>query len=242
MNDISIKVLKKLIDINESLFFERRLRSFYKRIPTINTVIDVGANKGQSIDFFLKINPECKIFSFEPNPNLFKLITNKYKTNPNIRIFNFGVSEYSGEKIFFENIFDYTSSFEELNMNSVYLQKKSKILGVKKDALIKRSYHVKTISLKEFIETHKISKIDVLKIDTEGHEYSCLLGLFKTPPITNIRYIQLEHHEDDMYKNKNDFSQMNLLLTSNKFFLDKKIKHGFGNFYELIYRSNLNSR
>ena len=44
--------------------------------------------------------------------------------------------------------------------------------------MVINSYPVKTIKLKNFIEKNKI-KIDLLKIDTEGHEFQVLKGLEK---------------------------------------------------------------
>ena len=171
-NDIRVGYIKKLIDINEYIFFIRKMKSFYKVIGNINTVIDVGANKGQSIDFFLGINPNCQIFAIEPNPTLFALLKKKYVKYTNIHLFNFGVSDKSGDKLFFENILDYTSTFETLNMNSEYLQKKARTLGVNKDSIVKKSYNVKAVTLSEFIKNNNLPPtIDVLKIDTEGNEY-----------------------------------------------------------------------
>ena len=63
---------------------------YYKRKlnKPINLVFDVGANVGQSIDLFLKLDPECKIISFEPNPRLYKQLLSKYSDNLNIEIYN----------------------------------------------------------------------------------------------------------------------------------------------------------
>ena len=41
------------------------LKNFYKKLLSKNpTIIDIGANKGQTIDFFKKIFPKSKIFAF----------------------------------------------------------------------------------------------------------------------------------------------------------------------------------
>ena len=77
------RLVQKLIHINEAIFFYPKLKKFYKTHLNQNriNIIDVGANKGQSIDFFLKINKNATINSFEPNKKLFHLLQNKYKTN-----------------------------------------------------------------------------------------------------------------------------------------------------------------
>ncbi len=247
IQSIRIRLIKFLIDLNESLFFERRLRNIYDTIyPNIKnagcTIVDAGANKGQTIDFFLKTNPKCTIYAFEPNKTLFDGLAQKYAHNANIKLFNLGVSNHNGEKLFHQNILDYTSTFEDLNMQSSYLDNKSRILGVDKSQINTSSYLVKTINLSTFINTeiynkNAISTIDVLKLDVEGHEFACLEGLFDQTLKLNIKTIQLEKHNDDMYLNKIPFEQILQLLNQNGFELKATIKHGFANLDEVIFEN-----
>jgi FkbM family methyltransferase len=239
LHAVRMYVIKKLIDLNEKIFFERDLLKFYRnefKTPCA-TVIDVGANKGQSIEFFLKLNPECRILALEPNPTLYNLLVRKYASHRNIKIFNLGVSNHSGEKLFFENVFDYTSSFEDLNPQSVYLRRKAKILGVKPENIVSNQYPVNVTTLKEFISTNlPDTGIDVLKIDTEGHEYYCLEGLFTGNDPVNLKYIQIENHNDDMYKNRVPYERIKDLLGKNNFTEHKVIPHGYSNLDEVVYK------
>jgi len=234
------KIIQRLIHINEAIFFYPKLKKFYntnlkkKQI----SIIDVGANKGQSVDFFLKINKSAIINSFEPNKKLFKFLQNKYKSNTNIFIYNFGLSNIKGELIFHENVMDETSTFEELNLDSKYLKKKAKVLGVNKEHIVVNNYNVKVIRLVDFLNENPNKQFDVLKIDVEGHELQCLQGLFfdkdqKLP----IRYIQLESHNDDMYINNNNHNEIKAILKLNGFEQVAEIKHGFGDFSEIIYEN-----
>jgi len=120
-------------------------------------------------------------------------------------------------------------------MDSDYLKMKSSILGVKPQNIIKESYPVKVTTLNDFIIRNEILEIDVLKIDTEGHEFECLDGLFNSKNIKDIKIIQFEIHFDDMYLNNKSYGEIKNLLNSNGYFEIKKIKHGFGNFYDAFY-------
>jgi FkbM family methyltransferase len=239
-SSLRINLIKFTINVIERFTFEKKLRKYYKQAlgSGINVIIDVGSNKGQTIDFFLKINPNCTIYGFEPNPSLYSYLEKKYEHLKNIRLFNMGVSSQNGELIFNENILNHTSTFENLNKDSEYLKKKARILGVPVDKIIKNSYPVKTITLSEFIQTNVNSDIDILKIDTEGHEYSCLVGLFNSKLNVNIKYLQLESHNDDMYQGTNTSGEIADLLKQNNFELVKKIAHQIGDFDELIYLNN----
>ena len=80
LKKLRIEIIRQLVELNEKLIFNRRLISFYKEKfgENLNCVIDVGANVGQSIDIFLKLNSEVEIFAFEPNPKLFQKLKKKY--------------------------------------------------------------------------------------------------------------------------------------------------------------------
>ena len=165
-----------------------------------------------------------------------------YKTNTkqiqNIRLHNFGVSNIEGELTFHENILDETSSFEELNMDSKYLEKKVKVLGVTKESIIVANYKVNVIRLFDFLKKNPNKKYDVLKIDVEGHELQCLQGLFTDEKdILPLRFIQLESHNDDMYLSNNKHHDIETILNKNGFEKVAEIKHGFGDFTEIIYEN-----
>jgi FkbM family methyltransferase len=232
-------IIQFLIDINERIFFYPRLRGFYSaKLKKKNlAVIDVGSNKGQSIDFFCKINKGAMVFGFEPNRKLFMKLTGKYRSNPRIRLYNTGISNQCGELVFHENILDETSTFQEINNESVYLAKKARVLGVDKNKLIVDSYHVEVTTLNLFLTEHPDIFFDVLKIDVEGHEFQSLQGLFNSDGNSlPIRYIQIESHYDDMYLNTS-VNEIEKLLNNNGFNEVTRFKHGFGDFYEIIYEN-----
>jgi len=239
--NIRIKLIQELININEQIFFYPKLKSFYKnKIDSAHpimlpiTILDVGSNKGQSIDFFSKIYKDVVIYAFEPNPILYEKIKYKYRSKKNIFIYNLGVSDKNGQLELCETITDETSTFEKLNYESKYLQMKADVLGISKEDIIKNKYLVDVIRLSDFIKNEKINKIHILKIDTEGHELKCLKGLFNNE-VFDIKYIQLESHNDDMYLFNSTKDEIPDLLNINGFNKCTKIKHGFGDFNECIF-------
>jgi hypothetical protein len=52
-----------------------------------------------------------------------------------------------------------------------------------------------------------------------------------------IRFIQLESHNDDMYLNNNQHKDIENILDKNGFEKIAEIKHGFGDFAELIFEN-----
>jgi FkbM family methyltransferase len=235
---LRIKFIQLLIQINESLIFYPRLAAYYKRVITIKNpvILDVGANKGQSIRFFLKLFPGATIIAFEPNYKLYKKLIYKYGSMHNLQLVNKGVSNQNGKLLLKETVTDETSTFEELNYKSEYLKMKSKVLGIKPEHLVLDTYEVEVIKLSDFIVQQQLKQINVLKIDTEGHELKCLEGLFLGEPLS-VNFIQLEHHHDDMYINAVGDNEIRSFLQKNGFEQHQKIKHGFGDFDELLFKS-----
>ena len=239
--NIRIKLIQLLIEINEKIFFYPKLKSFYKNTSThLNSpvILDVGANKGQSIDFFKSIYPNCIIYAFEPNPRLFTALRKKYCDFKNIHLINKGVSKANGVLELKETVTDETSTFEELNYDSSYLKMKSAILGVEPKDIVLKTHLVEVIKLSDFINENKLNEIHTIKIDTEGHELKCLIGLFSGINSFTINYIQLESHNDDMYLQHEEEHAISDLLIKNGFLNCSEIKHGFGDFDELIYSKN----
>lgn len=229
--------IRKLIWGLESMFFYPKLSKFYKQFRNSREstfIIDVGSNRGQSIDFFLTVFPEATIIGMEPNNELFIFLKKKYLKFTNVQLLNKGASDKNGSRNFYINQLDETSSFEKLNYNSDFLKKKANILGVSAEGIIKEEIYVDVIRLSDYIHSKGLTNIFLLKIDVEGHEYSVLKGLFDENNNFKVQHIQLENHEDDMYMNSS-FLKIEALLLEKSYCLNKSIKHVFGDFTENIY-------
>lgn len=237
--NLRIRLVQALIEINETLFFYHRLRRVYRKLVSTRglKVIDVGANKGQSINFFRSLDPGSVIWAFEPNMGLFILLSKKYGTDPDIHLFQKGVSDHGEGRVFLQNILDETSSFESPELGSVYMNTKAKILGVESERIIVDSYPVETITLATFLSNHPDVVFDVLKIDVEGHEFNCVKGMTAmADACIPVKFIQLERQKTDMYKNiKAD--EIDELLKDMGFVLTSEIRHGFAKYYERIYKN-----
>ncbi|MCF8342946.1 MAG: FkbM family methyltransferase [Chitinophagaceae bacterium] len=117
-----------------------------------------------------------------------------------------------------------------------YLKKKARYLGLKINKIISKSYEVEVIKISDFLKSNNINHVNIIKIDTEGHELECLKGLFPSC-LNSIGIIQLENHFNDMYLNTNNNEEISKYLAQNGFYLERKIKHGFGDFEEQLFKS-----
>ena len=236
-----VKIIRKITRAIDLITFYPKLKSFYKPFLGEGSplILDVGCNRGQSIDLFLSINKNARIIAFEPNKRLYEALVSKYSDNKNIKIHNLGVSNQSGSLTFNENIFDETSTFEDINLDSKYLKKKAKVLGVAPEDIIAKSYEVEVVDLATFLKNNDLKQIDVIKIDVEGHEYACLKGLFPNNQSTaNIKFLQLEKHFDDMYDLEKSSTSKSQLLKDCGFALAFTVKNSLADYEEVIYESS----
>lgn len=125
-----------------------------------DAVVDIGANIGYyTLIAAKKISKDGKVFAFEPEPYNFSILEKNIKLNRfnNIKAIKMAVSETKGKS----NLF---LSEEIGNTGSHTLQGKSN-----------KTTLVAVISLDEFFK-HS-DKIDIIKMDAEGAEYSIFKGM-----------------------------------------------------------------
>ncbi len=203
----------------------------------INTFFDVGAHKAETVKLF-NDNFEIKEFyCFEPSPINFNYLKKRIiKIRNNIKIFNFGLGESKSVLNFNQLEESSSSTLVNINQNSNYFKKKNKILNFfnfKKNTIKKINVEINCLS--DFMEQHSIKKIDILKIDTEGYEFSVIKGAKKR--IKDVKYIYFEHHFDNMLQKKYTFFDIHSYLTKNGFTKKLKIKMSFRKTFEYIYQN-----
>lgn len=232
-----ISAISKAIWINEAVVFEPKLHSFYKRLEASGalgkpaTIVDIGANRGQAACFFNRLLPRARIIAIEADPDLVPLLKRK-TLHFNIEIMPIAVSKEPGILPFYRCVFDEVSTLEVPSKDSKYLLFKSQILLTRPEDMYK-TIEVETSTLDQIVSKLNLSAIDILKIDVEGHETSVLKGASLTLAKKTAKFIQIESHGDDQYKENG--AQAESIMTSHGYRLIAKIKHGFGNFYEEIY-------
>ena len=164
-------------------------------------VFDVGANIGQSILRYRNIFEDPIIHSFEPNPNAFKKLEEKFINEKNLFLNNVAIGE--NEEVLEFNISKKSShsSFLTLNLNSQWLKNRAKSIGVNYLDYVEKKTPIKTTTLDEYAEKKNIEVIDVLKIDTQGFEDKVLIGAKNLIKNKRIKFIQLEIIFSNLYQN-----------------------------------------
>ena len=216
-----------IYNILDNLIHQAKIIKFLK-FQNIQIVIDIGAHKGEFLDHIKKLPKIKKTYSCEPQKNIFKKLRTK-TDNKSFFGYNIAISNKTGYQKMLISEFTMTSTFSKINNNSSYYKIKKFIIGEKKKYEL-----VKTITLKDFIEKIKIKKIDLLKIDTEGHELNVLLSGLNV--LKKTKLLLIEFRKNDMYLNYSSLKMHNLLLKNN-FKLVKKFKFPLFGMEDRIYKN-----
>ena len=223
-------------------FYKKRIIRFLKKNDLINIDIffDIGAHKGESINFFLKEIKVKKIISFEASPINFEFLKKKKNyyikkfPNINIKIENIALGSENRNISFKQFDESSSSTFSRINKQSKYFKRKYNILNFLSKEEIFKSFNLKIQTLDNYMEINNLKKIDFIKIDTEGYEYEILKGL--RDKMNNVGIIMIEHHYDDMIKKNYTFRDINALLKVNNFAQIYKSKMPFRKTFEYIYK------
>ena len=230
-------LLKKIavifFDLFDKYYHQKRILNFLKKNKIkVNFFLDIGAHLGTYTNLILINNIYCKVMMFEPQVKIFKKLKKKYKYKKNVKAFNYAISNKNGFKKLYINKHDLTSTFLKFNLKNKWLNYKAKLFNSTIHEMIKNIEISKTVTLKKIIEQKKIKKVDLAKIDTEGHEFEVLKGLGKK--IAVIEYILIEFHHDTIYQSYKP-KKVHDYLIKNNFELKKIYSFPFTTWEDRFY-------
>ncbi|MGQ3170136.1 MAG: FkbM family methyltransferase [Methylophilus sp.] len=147
-------------------------------------IFDVGANVGNYSKILRSYNLKARIYAFEPHPVTFQRL--KENTGSlNIQTNNVAVGALAGSL----KLYDYANE-DGSSHASLYKAVIEEIHKAKST-----EYNIDVITLDDFCHQAGIDKIDLLKIDTEGHELEVLKGCERLLKVGKVDLIHFEFNE-----------------------------------------------
>tara|TARA_B100001059_G_scaffold235395_1_gene280840 strand:- start:4339 stop:5058 length:720 start_codon:yes stop_codon:yes gene_type:complete len=225
--------------IDKYIHQKKILKHLLKNSKNIGVFFDIGSHKGTYTDLVIENFKVKKVIMIEPQKSIYKFLKEKYKKKKKIKIYNLAISDKKKIMTMYINKHDLTSSLTQIDKKNRYLNFKARLFGGTINELIQKKNMVNSCKLSDIIKNNKVNKIDLLKIDTEGHELQVLKGtgsLLKK----KVKYMLIEIHNSDIFLNY-DSNKIHNYLTKNKFILMKKFKFPFTTWEDRVYKNgNLN--
>ena len=235
-----MKFLRKLLliffDLIDGLYHQKKIEKFIRKNNfKLNTFIDVGAFRGKYTDLILKMEKNCKIIMLEPQSKYFNFLKNKFANNNRIEVLGMAVSNKKTSLNLKVNKHEITSTFSKFNETNRYLNLKAILFSSKLENMTKSEEKIETLSLDDIFKKKNIQNIDLIKIDTEGHEYEVLIGARDS--IKKIDCVLVEFHNDNIYENYSSEKIHNFLIKNN-FTLLKRFNFPFTTWEDRLYKNS----
>ena len=163
------------------------------RTRPVQTVFDVGANRGQTIQWFRPLFPDATIHAFEPFGPPFEALCRNTAGDARVRPVRLALGERNGEATLYENSADST--------NSLLPNSDKTALYTPPHMCIPRGQSVVPLErLDHYCARECVERIDVLKIDVQGYELRILEGAGEMLHPDRIRGLFLEVLFVDYYQ------------------------------------------
>lgn len=159
----------------------------------VDEVFDVGANIGQYSDIFLKYS-KARVFAFEPMEESFKRLLSIQLQDKRMVPFNLALGAYEYETdIFFGSETDQLATISPEVLQIAYVGRNNS-----------KSKRIKVRTLDQvFLEIqnqYKVTKLDCIKIDTEGFELDILKGASRVLTEIKPKAIILEWNLHQLFR------------------------------------------
>ena len=210
-------LLYKLENTGNSDFKRNGEATFIKNISQFYfdkdfVFFDIGANQGEYTEMILENSPKkISAHLFEPQKSCVALLTKKFSGNESILINNFGLSDKDESVTLYKNT-------EQSGLASVY---KRDLDYYQIDMNITETIQLKTGA--KYVQEKNVSKINLLKVDVEGHEMKVFEGFGDFLNPSNIDFIQFEYGGANLDSHSSLLEIHNLL--TRKGFMLCKIMH-----------------
>lgn len=159
------------------------LKGYFRQRPG-GVILDVGANIGNYSKAVLSLNPDARLYAFEPHPRTYEKLTENLRGR-NFNAINVALGESDGVLSLYDR-----QERDGSPHASLYRQV---IEDIHKSDVIE--HKVPVIRLGAFLREHGIEAVSLLKIDTEGNELNVLRSVEAYLEAGKINAIQFEFNE-----------------------------------------------
>ncbi len=229
-----INIIQRIFDFYIINFHNKRI---LKLIDTqnLNTIVDIGCHKAELLQTLIKEDIVfTKYVGFEPVTELFNKVKSQFDDNKNTQFFNLALSNQKGKREISRHIVSSISSFSSANKIKLKYRLINIILKFNRNL-----FHTEMVKTDKLDNLRHIftNKIDLLKIDVEGHEPEVLDGSTKLLIEKKPKYIIVELQKKGNYLNYDPINVTNVIQSLN-YVKVKSINGPLFLFKDVVYKIN----
>jgi FkbM family methyltransferase len=177
--------------------------SSWLKAAGIQTVIDVGAHKGEFASAIASILPEARIYAFEPLPECFSTLRQRLGHRSGFTAYRAALGDSEGEVSFLRSNFSKASSL--LCMTN--LHKEAFPWSAETSPIT-----VSVAPLDSYLPEMEVTPKTLLKIDVQGYEAEVLRGAVRS--LNSIDYILMEVTFEELYEGQALFDDIYRFLSA----------------------------
>lgn len=147
-------------------------------------IVDVGANRGETVARFLDSFSSARIWALEPHPETYRKLQERFAKSANIHFCNLALSANDGHAV----LHSYTNT--AINSLSPVASGAHRLMDGEIVAAQEATVELRT--LESFCTFEQIERIDILKLDTQGHENDIIEGSLNLFASGKIKYVLAE--------------------------------------------------
>ena len=147
-------------------------------------IVDVGANKGDTVARFAETFPAAEIWALEPHPDTFAGMAQRFAGNPQVRPRRLALSSRAGTSTM--------HSYSNAAINALSPIAPGAEGLIDGSVVASATVEVELQSLRQFCAQEGLERIDILKLDTQGHELEILQGEREFLRGGKVRFILVE--------------------------------------------------
>lgn len=151
--------------------------------PPRNFIIEVGANNGNDTHRYTTDFPEATIWAFEPTPQLYAKLADRFHLNPRVHIYPYAIAEFDGKATFHvagshdwgcSSLHEFSDNLHEAwpNRHDFHVTEVIEVECIRLDTLLMPS---QSASLRRLPPEPYV--IDYLHIDAQGSDFAVLRSL-----------------------------------------------------------------
>ena len=185
----------------------------------ISNIIQIGANDGKSDDFLRSsINIDTNLLLVEPIKHAFDQLQKNYSSYKNVKFINKAIDVKTGKKNIFSVKPKHYDFYEKkykskdvswLTVLASFHKEHLEYHGIKSNHI--QSTEIDCINFKELIKQYDFQKLDLLVVDTEGHDDVLITNFIQNNDIRPIIILEWIHIK------KNKAKELIELLKSNNY-------------------------